>query len=92
MERGLPLVEISLHELKDWKRFQQLCEACGLILPETAKTAHAALTAQKVNSKPEFPEKSPDVPFEIQEEAVWKEMGSEGLRLRSEVKARYGYV
>lgn len=88
-ERGIPVVEISLDQLKDWNRFQQLCMTCGLTLPDSAKTAYDGIVADKVNAKSEHLEKSPLIPFAWQEKKVWKALGKEGKALRAEVEARY---
>ncbi len=50
-KRGLPVAEISLHGLKDWGKFKDLCAACGLTVSDDARGKHAAITAHKVNTK-----------------------------------------
>jgi hypothetical protein len=88
-KRGIPTVEISLEQLKDWNCFQRLCTACGLALPDTAKTSYNEIVADKVNPKSEHPEKLPLIPFAWQEKKVWQALGQEGKVLHAEVEARY---
>ncbi len=81
---GLPVTEISLHGLKDWEKFQALCAANGLTLPEGAQEKHAAITAHKVNAKlPIGPEDIKD----WQKFKAWCE--AEGTILPAGAKEKY---
>ncbi len=89
-KRGIPVVEIHLEQLKDWSRFQELCAACGLTLPDGAQERHAAITAHRVNPKEEWHTRRSRLPYGLQEWIVWKALGSQGPALRRAVRARYG--
>jgi len=88
-ERGIPIIEISMLQLKDWSKFQQLCKICGLTLPDTAKTQHAEICTNKVNRKSKHHTKYSLIPFAWQEQKVWQALGKDGVVLHAEVEARY---
>lgn len=88
-ERGIPIVEISLEQLRDWGRFSQLCEECGLTLSAEAEARHAEISAHKVNRKEKHSPRLQILPFSVQEGKVWRALGSEGSALRVAVEARY---
>jgi hypothetical protein len=88
-KHGVPMVEISLEQLKDWNSFQQLCMVCGLTLPDAAKRSYNEIVADKVNAKSEHAEKLSLIPFAWQEKKVWQALGNEEKVLHAEVEARY---
>ena len=89
-ELGIPVVETSIKQLKNWDHFQQLCAACGLSLTAGAKEAYDRIISHKVNEKKKHSPKLSILPFAWQEEKVWQALGVEGIELKKEVEARYG--
>lgn len=87
--RGIPVFEIDITELKDWDKFQALCQSCGLVLPEDTKEKFVEVTKKKVNLKTKHKPRRHFRSFEAQEEGVWKSLGDQGQVLREEVAKRY---
>lgn len=84
-KRGIPVVETSLQQLKDWNRFRELCQACALTLSDAAYMRHAEITAHKVNRKTKHLPRLALVPFSFQESKVWKALGRDGAALRAAI-------
>jgi hypothetical protein len=87
--RGIPVLETSIEELKDWTRFQSLCEKLGLVLRQGAAEEHGKITAVKLNRKAKHRPRFTLSSFARQEAKVWKALGEESSVLRSEIQARY---
>ena len=90
-EKNIPVVEISLEELKDFSRFEQFCADLGLELPADARDQHAGITARKVNRKGKYLPKMSLTPPAVQERKVWDALGAEGEALYERLATRYDW-
>jgi hypothetical protein len=87
--RGIPVLEISIEELKDWTRFQAFCKELDLSLRDGAAEEHCKITAERANRKAKFRPRFSFSSFARQEANVWKVLGEANSGLRSEIAARY---
>ena len=89
VQNSINVCEISLNDLRDWKKFQSFISCMGLHVSADKKPLYDKITATKVNKKAKYFQKIPLWPLSWQEEGGWKALGGKGHALKLNVEKRY---